>query len=87
LIHNRYRGKKQPKISATSAIFKTLPNLNNHPIQIGDILQGLKMLVYFMDIYNILQPFGTFYGHLVYFMGNWCILWAFGIFLAIWYTL
>jgi hypothetical protein len=27
-----------------------------------------KMLVYFMVIWNILWPFGIFYGHLEYFM-------------------
>jgi hypothetical protein len=29
------------------------------------------MLVYFMDIWYMLRPFGTFYGHLVYFVGIW----------------
>jgi hypothetical protein len=51
----------------------------------------LKMLVYFMIFWNILRPFGIFYGHLKYFMAIWNILWSFGIFygyfMAIWYNL
>jgi hypothetical protein len=30
--------------------------------------------------WNILWPFGIFYGHLAYFMAIWHILWPFGIF-------
>jgi hypothetical protein len=32
-----------------------------------------KMLVYFMDIWSILQPFDVFYGHLLYFEVIWYI--------------
>jgi hypothetical protein len=39
-----------------------------------------KMLVYFMAIWSILQPFGIFCGHLVYFTAIWSILWPFGNF-------
>jgi hypothetical protein len=45
-----------------------------------------------MPIWNILWPFGIFYGHLEYFMAIWNILWPFGIFyrhlgyfMTIWY--
>jgi hypothetical protein len=40
-------------------------------------------LEYFVAIWNILWPFGIFYGHLEYFMAIWNILWPFGI-LGIW---
>jgi hypothetical protein len=36
-----------------------------------------KILIYFKDIWNILRPFGIFYGHLVtlvYFYLFWCII-------------
>jgi hypothetical protein len=39
-----------------------------------------KMLVYFMAIWNILQTFGIFYGHLVHFVFIWYILCSFGTF-------
>jgi hypothetical protein len=42
-------------------------------------LEG-KMLVDFVAIWNILRPFGIFYGHLVYFTAIWYILRPFGIF-------
>jgi hypothetical protein len=46
------------------------------------------MLVYFMPIWNVLRPFGTyiswpfgiFYDYLAYFMAIWYILWSFGLF-------
>jgi hypothetical protein len=38
----------------------------------------LKMLVYFMPIWNILWPFAIFYG-------QWVILWYLGIFPPFWY--
>jgi hypothetical protein len=38
-----------------------------------------------MAIWNILLPFGIFYGHLVYFTAIWYILWPFGTLLAVWY--
>jgi hypothetical protein len=39
----------------------------------------LKMLLYFMAIWNILQPFGIFYYHLVHFVFIWYIFSCFGI--------
>jgi hypothetical protein len=36
-----------------------------------------KMLVYSTSIWNILRPFGTFYGHLVCCMAIWYIIWPF----------
>jgi hypothetical protein len=39
-----------------------------------------KMLVYFTDIWCILQTFGIFDGHLVYLMDIWYILQTFGLF-------
>jgi hypothetical protein len=36
-----------------------------------------------MSIWNILWPFGIFYGHLEYFMAIWNILWPFGNFVVI----
>jgi hypothetical protein len=38
-----------------------------------------KMLVYFMGIWSILQPFGILYGHLVYFVVIWYISPRFGM--------
>jgi hypothetical protein len=38
-----------------------------------------------MVIWNILQSFGVFYGHVVYFMAIWYILWPFGNAVVIWY--
>jgi hypothetical protein len=38
-----------------------------------------KMLVYFMAILSILQPFGKFYGHFVYFPQFWYIFPRFGM--------
>jgi hypothetical protein len=38
----------------------------------------MKRLVYSVAIWNILWPFGTFYGSFVHFMAIWCILWQFG---------
>jgi hypothetical protein len=51
------------------------PNLGNF----CRVLQW-KMLLYFMEIWYILQPLGIFYYTLVYFIGIWCMLLAFGIF-------
>jgi hypothetical protein len=50
-----------------------------HP-NLGKFWSGLKwkMSENFMAIWNILRPFGTFYGHLV----RW---WQFGIFSLFWY--
>jgi hypothetical protein len=48
-------------------------------VNFGGVLQ-LKMLVYFVAIWSILQPFGVFCGYLVYFIAIWYILWIFGIF-------
>jgi hypothetical protein len=42
-----------------------------------------KMLVYFMSIWYILQPFGIFYSRLVYFTAVWYIFWLFGIFFPV----
>jgi hypothetical protein len=39
-----------------------------------------KMLVYFMAISNISQPFDISYGHLVHFVVNWYTLWSIGTF-------
>jgi hypothetical protein len=39
-----------------------------------------KMLIYFMAIWNILQTFGIFYGHLGYLMTMWYIFRSFGTF-------
>jgi hypothetical protein len=33
--------------------------------------------------WNILKPFGLFYGHLVYFVTIWNILWLFAIFFPV----
>jgi hypothetical protein len=51
-----------------------------------------KILVYFLGISNILQPFGMFYSHLVCFIAIWYVLQPFGIFcshfiysMVIWY--
>jgi hypothetical protein len=38
------------------------------------------MLVYFMDIWPILRPFGMFYGQLLYFVAVWNIFPRFGTF-------
>jgi hypothetical protein len=38
------------------------------------------MLVYFMTVWNILQPFGIFYGSLSY------VVCAYAIFIAFWYV-
>jgi hypothetical protein len=38
-----------------------------------------KMLIYLMAIWNILQTFGIFYGHLVHFVFIWYIFPGFGI--------
>jgi hypothetical protein len=38
-----------------------------------------KMLVYFMAIWNILQTFGIFYGHMVHFRVIWYIFPRFGM--------
>jgi hypothetical protein len=38
-----------------------------------------KMLVYFMDVWSILQPFGILYGLLVYFLVIWYIFPSFGM--------
>jgi hypothetical protein len=38
-----------------------------------------------MAIWNILRPFGIFYGHLEYITAIWYILWAFGNLVAVWY--
>jgi hypothetical protein len=41
-----------------------------------------KMLIYFMAIWNSLQPFGTFYDNLVHFVSIWYILCPFGTFFS-----
>jgi hypothetical protein len=38
-----------------------------------------KMLVYFNAIWNIWQPFGKYYGHLVHFVVIWYMFSHFGI--------
>jgi hypothetical protein len=38
------------------------------------------MLVFFIDIWYILQPFGILYGHLAYFVVIWYIFPRFGLF-------
>jgi hypothetical protein len=38
-----------------------------------------------MAIWNILWPFGIFYGHLEYFMEIWNIFYLLGYFMIIWY--
>jgi hypothetical protein len=38
-----------------------------------------KMLIYFMDVWNILRTFGIFYDHLVHFVFIWYIFPVFGI--------
>jgi hypothetical protein len=38
-----------------------------------------KILIYFMAIWSILQPFGIFYDHLVQFVFIWYIFPGFGI--------
>jgi hypothetical protein len=38
-----------------------------------------KMLIYFINIWNILRTFCTFYDHLVHFVSIWCIFSGFGI--------
>jgi hypothetical protein len=45
----------------------------------------LKMLVYFMVIWNIFRPFGIFYGHLEYISAICYILWSLGNIVVIWY--
>jgi hypothetical protein len=49
---------------------------SNQKSKFGYILEGLgiKKLVYFMAIWNILRPFGIFYGHLEYITSVWYIL-------------
>jgi hypothetical protein len=42
-------------------------------IAIWEILEGLAMLIYFMDIWSNLRPFDIFYGPLVYFVVIWYI--------------
>jgi hypothetical protein len=63
---------------------------------LGNFWRGFpwKMLVYFTAIWNILQPFGIFCGHLEYFEAILNILWPFGIFcsylvyfMVIWYII
>jgi hypothetical protein len=51
----------------------------NH--NLGKFLRALdgKMLIYFMAIWNILRPFGTFCDHLVHFVLLWYIFSGFGI--------
>jgi hypothetical protein len=57
-------------------------------------LEYFRHLGYFMTIWYILWPFGTFYDHLVHFMTIWYMLWPFGTFydhlvhfMNIWYIL
>jgi hypothetical protein len=50
------------------------PNLGNF----WRVLQWTRM-VYFMDIWSILQPFGILNGHLVYFVAVWYIFPRFGM--------
>jgi hypothetical protein len=53
---------------------------NKNP-NLGKIWRNLKwkMLVYFMGMWSLLQPFGVFYGHLVYFMAIWYMFSRFGM--------
>jgi hypothetical protein len=44
-----------------------------------------KMLLYYMAIRSIFQPFGKFYGHLVYFYPFWYILPVLVYFYLFWY--
>jgi hypothetical protein len=39
----------------------------------------MEILVYFMTVWSILRPLGTFYGHLVHFEVIWYISPRFGI--------
>jgi hypothetical protein len=46
---------------------------NSNSVKFWRALGG-KMLIYFMAIWNILWPFGIFYGHLLHFVFLWYIL-------------
>jgi hypothetical protein len=46
----------------------------------------LKMLVFLMAVWDILQPFGIVYSRLVYFTAVWYSLQPFGIISPFWYV-
>jgi hypothetical protein len=77
--------KRETKLWLVTGTMARLPDgvFSNPKIQnLGKFWRALewKMLVYFMAIWNILLPFGVFYGHLEYVMAIWYFLWPFGNF-------
>jgi hypothetical protein len=68
---------------STDAFPPGLPDgiFSNQKPNLGNFWRVLQwtMLAYFMDIWSILQPFGTLNGHLVYFAVIWYISPRFGM--------